>query len=56
MKEIGSVTSRARNILAELLPKFMYFSNYDRMDGAVQVERVQKLIDNEDIDEDEHRG
>lgn len=53
---IGSATALMNAILLRRLPKIMYFSNYDRMDGAVQVERVQKLIANDQIDDDSHRG
>lgn len=38
------------------LPKFMYFSSYDRMEGAVQVEQVSKLVSSGQIDEDRYRG
>jgi len=54
--EIGSATAWLNAYLLKRLPKFMYFSNYDRMDGAVQVERVKKLVENGEIEEDEHRG
>ena len=52
----GSVTSQVNKLIKKLLPKFMYFSSYDRMDGAVQVEQIKTLIENKQIFQDEHRG
>src|SRR5690606_20544628 len=52
----GSATGRVKAILAKRLPKFMYFSSYDRMDGAIQIEQARQLIANDTIDNDAHRG
>lgn len=52
----GAATGRVKAILAKRLPKFMYFSSYDRMDGAIQIEQTRQLIANDTIDNDAHRG
>lgn len=52
----GNVSSQVRGALRARLPKFMYFSSYDRMEGAVQVEQVSSLIANGQIDDDRYRG
>lgn len=38
----GDVREWVRNLLLSRLPKFLYFSSYDRMDGRVQVESLQQ--------------
>jgi energy-coupling factor transporter ATP-binding protein EcfA2 len=46
-------------ILATLkphFPKFMYFSNYDRMDGAVRLDFLQAWKANGEIAKEEHSG
>jgi energy-coupling factor transporter ATP-binding protein EcfA2 len=52
----GSFTSRVQKLLEPALPQFMYFSNYDRMDGAVQFERLRELKGNGQIASEENRG
>ena len=44
------------NLIRAMLPKFMYFSSYDRMDGAIQLEQTRKLIANETIDQEQYKG
>ena len=39
-----------------MLPSFMYFSSYDRMDGAIQLEQTNNLIQNNQADRDDQRG
>ena len=39
-----------------MLPKFMYFASYDRMDGAIQLEQTNTLVKNGEITQEEHRG
>lgn len=56
LEELGSITARITAILEPKLPQFMYFSNYDRMDGAVQVEHLSQLISNATINNDANRG
>ena len=38
------VTGRVQEILTDYLPKFMYFSTFDRMVGAVQLEQLQERV------------
>jgi predicted ATP-dependent endonuclease of OLD family len=56
LKAIGSATSKITSILGPALPRFMYFSNYDRMDGAIQVEQLQALVANNQINFDMYNG
>jgi predicted ATP-dependent endonuclease of OLD family len=39
----GNISMWAAGALLPKLPKFLYFSNYDRMDGRVQVENLMTL-------------
>jgi predicted ATP-dependent endonuclease of OLD family len=43
LKSYGSITARITQILGATLPFFMYFSNYDRMEGAIQIEQINQL-------------
>ena len=52
----GSATSQVQRLILRMLPKFMYFSSYDRMEGAIQLGHTKTLIENETIIQDEHRG
>ncbi|MFG1230394.1 AAA family ATPase [Xanthobacter wiegelii] len=54
--EHGSVTDHVAKLLRGMLPKFMYFAAYDRMDGAIQLEQTRQLIANNQINLDAHRG
>ena len=56
MEKHGSITAAVTKVLNANFPKFMYFSNYDRMDGAIQIEQTLALINNGQIDWDMHRG
>lgn len=56
LDKVGSVTAQIQTAILGFLPKFMYFSSYDRMEGAIQLEQTQELIENGEIDEDENRG
>lgn len=56
LKSLGSVTDKAISILQPYLPRFMYFSNYDRMEGAVSIDHLQQLRANNQLNEDRHRG
>jgi predicted ATP-dependent endonuclease of OLD family len=40
-----SITGKVREILTDKFPKFMYFSNYDRMSGEVSVEQLKDQVD-----------
>lgn len=52
----GSATSQVHKLVGRALPKFMYFSSYDRMDGAVQLENAKSLIANNQLRLDQNRG
>lgn len=52
----GNAKGQIENLVRAMLPKFMYFSSYDRMDGAIQLEQVRSLITNGTIDQDQYRG
>ncbi len=56
LKKHGTVTSQVHKIIRDLLPKFMYFSSYDRMDGAIQLEHTQQLIANGELQHEQFRG
>lgn len=43
LSENSSVTARMREYALSKLPKFMYVSSYDRMDGAVRLDTLQQL-------------
>lgn len=53
---VGAVTGQVSKLIRDMLPKFMYFAAYDRMDGAIQLEQTRQLIANGQINEDAHRG
>lgn len=52
----GTVTTQLNALVLSMLPKFMYFSAYDRMEGAVQLEQAKQLIGNGQIASDDKRG
>ena len=52
----GSVTSQVEKQIKKMLPKFMYFSSYDRMEGAIQLENTNNLIESGEIEQENHRG
>lgn len=52
----GAVTGQVANLVRAILPKFMYFAAYDRMDGAIQLEQTRQMIANDQINLDAHRG
>ena len=56
LKAYGTLTKAAIKILSKTLPTFMYFSNYDRMEGAVQFEQLQQLKASNQIQQDEYSG
>lgn len=53
---VGTVTGQVGKLIRSMLPKFMYFAAYDRMDGAIQLEQTRQLIANGQINDDAHRG
>lgn len=52
----GTVTSQVNAIILGMLPKFMYFAAYDRMDGAIQLESTRQLVANGQIALESNRG
>ncbi|WP_126284743.1 AAA family ATPase [Burkholderia stagnalis] len=52
----GSATAQVNKFIAQNLPRFMYVSSYDRMDGTVQFQLIQELQSQNALDRDEHRG
>jgi predicted ATP-dependent endonuclease of OLD family len=52
----GNVTIQVSKLIKSMLPKLMYFSSYDRMDGAIQLEQTRQLIANGQINAEAHRG
>lgn len=52
----GSATTQLDKLLRSKLPKIMYFSLYDRMEGAIQLEQTRQLIGNQQINTDNNRG
>ena len=56
LRKYGAVTTQVSALVLSMLPKFMYFSAYDRMEGAVQLEQAKQLIANGQIANDDKRG
>lgn len=55
--EGGYITGHVVHILSESLPKFMYFSNYDRMSGEVQLELLKQRYEDDSLfEDDEYSG
>ncbi|MDL2406951.1 AAA family ATPase [Rhizobium calliandrae] len=52
----GAVTTHVGRLIMSILPKFMYFSSYDRMEGAIQLEQTRQYIADGQIKNDAHRG
>lgn len=56
LQEHGPVIVQARRLIETMLPSFMYVSSYDRMDGAIQLEQTNNLIQSNQLDHDDQRG
>ena len=56
LRERGDSSTRVQDQLIRALPSFMYVSSYDRMDGAIQIEKTLHKIQTREIDYDEQRG
>lgn len=52
----GTVTNQVHALILSMLPRFMYFSSYDRMEGAIQLEHTKQLIANGQIALEANRG
>jgi hypothetical protein len=56
LSAFGSATKKITQLLNAHLPFFMYFSNYDRMDGAVQIDTLNQMKADGRIAKDEFKG
>lgn len=56
LQQHGSVFAQASRLIKEMLPSFMYVSSYDRMDGAIQLEQTNNLIQSNQLGRDDQRG
>lgn len=56
LKERGNATNQVHSLIKQWLPRFMYFSSYDRMEGAVQLESTNQLKASGQLENDAHRG
>ena len=56
LTRLASITGVIKNILVSRFPCFMYFSNYDRMEGAIQLDHLNQLKANKQIEKDEFKG
>ena len=56
LQEHGPVIDQVHRLVETMLPSFMYVSSYDRMDGAIQLEQTNNLVQNSQIDRNDHRG
>ena len=52
----GNVTTQVEKFILGGIPKFMYFSSYDRMDGAIQLDTTRQLIGDGRILTESYRG
>lgn len=56
LAKVGTVTAYVAKLIRSMMPKFMYFAAYDRMDGAIQIDKTRQLIADGQINQDAHRG
>lgn len=56
IEDEGHATSQLQKFLEVMLPRFMYVSSYDRMDGNVQIEDISNLKTQNLLTKEEHRG
>lgn len=56
LRSLIDIDTRVATILKPQLPQFMYFSTYDRMEGAVQIEELEQLNADGRLAQDQHRG
>ena len=52
----GTATVQLEKFIKAHLPRFMYVSSYDRMDGTVQFEQIQQLQSQNTLDREDNRG
>ena len=51
-----TITDKVQSILSPAFPTFMYFSSYDRMDGAVQFNQLLQFKANGQLNQDDYSG
>ncbi|MBN6150157.1 AAA family ATPase [Xanthomonas sp. AmX2] len=56
LTSIGSLTAVVKARIKALLPRFMYFSAYDTMSGAIQIEQTLQLRNKGQLQQDDYRG
>lgn len=56
IKTKGTATEQFQKFLEKKLPRFMYVSSYDRMDGNVQIEQIQELQSKALLSQESNRG
>lgn len=56
LEKHGSAETQVNALILSMLPKFMYFASYDRMEGAIQVEQAKQFIANGQIALEANRG
>lgn len=56
LTEDGGIDGRVQKYVVNALPKFMYVSSYDRMDGAIQIELAKDRSENGTNNTDRYRG
>ena len=56
LQEHRDVRAQAGWLVKPMLPTFMYVSSYDRMDGAIQLEQANNLVQNNELDREDQRG
>jgi energy-coupling factor transporter ATP-binding protein EcfA2 len=56
MQAYGTVTAEIIKRIEKYFPKFMYFSNYDRMDGAIQIDDTMTAEANGQLDQEQFKG
>lgn len=56
LEKEGTASAQVNKFVARSLPRFMYVSSYDRMDGTVQFQLIQNLQNQNALDQEEHRG
>jgi hypothetical protein len=56
LSSISSLTEFVKTLIKVKLPRFMYFSAYDTMSGAIQIEQTLKLRQSGQLKQDDYRG
>jgi energy-coupling factor transporter ATP-binding protein EcfA2 len=56
LQTYGSVTKKIVAILSQSFPRFMYFTHYDRMDGAIQIELLREITGQNRLGDEGNKG